>query len=105
GFFAEHRKRALPFLPRSVGIVTSKTGAAIHDIMVRIRERMPALPVYLVDVRVQGEGAAQEIAEGVALLDRSKLVDVIIVARGGGSLEDLWAFNEEVVVKAIFASA
>ncbi|MBN8549400.1 MAG: exodeoxyribonuclease VII large subunit [Deltaproteobacteria bacterium] len=104
GFFAEHRKRKLPFLPRAVGVVTSKTGAVIHDIMVRFRERMPSLQVYLVDVKVQGEGAAQEIAAGIAQLDKSKLVDVIIVARGGGSLEDLWAFNEEVVVKAIFAS-
>ena len=104
GFFAEHRKRKLPFLPRAVGVVTSRTGAVIHDIMVRFRERMPGLQVYLVDVKVQGEGAAQEIAAAVGYLDRSKLVDVIIVARGGGSLEDLWAFNEEVVVKAIFAS-
>jgi exodeoxyribonuclease VII large subunit len=103
GFFAEHRKRRLPFLPRAVGIVTSKTGAVIHDIMVRFRERMPCLPVYLVDVKVQGEGAAAEIAAGIRQLDKSKLVDVIIVARGGGSLDDLWAFNEEAVVKAIFA--
>ncbi len=103
GFFAEHRKRPLPFLPRAVGIVTSGAGAALHDIMVRIRERMPSLQVYLADVRVQGEGAAQEIAAGIQSLDRSKLVDVIIVGRGGGSLEDLWAFNEEIVVKAIFA--
>lgn len=105
GFFAEHRKRKLPFLPRAVGVVTSRTGAVIHDIMVRFRERMPGMQVYLVDVKVQGEGAAQEIAAAVSYLDQSKLVDVIIVARGGGSLEDLWAFNEEVVVKAIFASA
>lgn len=105
GFFAEQRKRRLPFLPRAVGVVTSRSGAVIHDIMVRIRERMPSLQVYLVDTKVQGEGAAEEIAAGVRLLDRSKLVDVIIVARGGGSLEDLWAFNEEVVVKAIFASS
>lgn len=105
GFFAEHRKRKLPFLPRAVGVVTSRSGAVIHDIMVRFRERMPSMQVYLVDVKVQGDGAAQEIAAGIAYLDQSKLVDVIIVARGGGSLEDLWAFNEEIVVKAIFASS
>jgi exodeoxyribonuclease VII large subunit len=105
GFFAEHRKRKLPYLPRALGVVTSKTGAVIHDIMVRIRDRMPNLQVYLVDVKVQGEGAAAQIAAGVKFLDESKLVDVIIVARGGGSLEDLWAFNEELVVKAIFASS
>lgn len=105
GFFAKHRKRPLPFLPRAVGIVTSKSGAALHDIMVRIRERMPSLPVYLADCKVQGDGAAQQIVSGIECLDKSKLVDVIIVARGGGSLEDLWAFNEEIVVKAIFASS
>jgi len=104
GFFALDRKRSLPFLPKAVGVVTSKTGAVIHDIMVKIRERMPQIPVFLVDARVQGEGSAEEIAAGIKLLNRSELVDVIIVARGGGSLEDLWSFNEEVVVKAVFAS-
>lgn len=104
GLFAMERKRRLPFLPTSIGVVTSASGAVIHDIMVRIRNRMPALKVFLMDVRVQGPGAAQEIAEGVKLLGASGLVQAIIVARGGGSLEDLWAFNEEVVVRAIFAS-
>jgi exodeoxyribonuclease VII large subunit len=104
GLFAPERKRTLPFLPKSIGVVTSKTGAVIHDIMIRISERMPSLKVYLVDVRVQGPGAAQEIADGIRLLNERSEVDVIIVARGGGSLEDLWAFNEEVVVRAIFAS-
>ena len=104
GFFAEERKRALPMLPAAIGVVTSGTGAVIHDIMVRIRERMPNLRVYLENVRVQGEGAAEEIAAGVKRLSDSGQVEVIIVARGGGSLQDLWAFNEEVLVKAIFAS-
>lgn len=104
GLFAPERKRPIPFFPKAVGVVTSKTGAVIHDIMVKIQGRMPAMPVFLVDARVQGEGAAEEIAAGVQQLDASGLVDVIIVARGGGSLEDLWAFNEEVVVRAIFAS-
>lgn len=104
GFFDEGRKRPLPFMPKAVGVVTSKTGAAIHDIMVKIRERMPQQKVYLVDARVQGPGAAEDVARGIKLLSESNLVDVIIAGRGGGSLEDLWCFNEEVVVKAIFAS-
>jgi exodeoxyribonuclease VII large subunit len=103
GFFAPERKRPLPFMPRAVGIVTSKTGAVIHDMMVKIRERFPSMVVYLSETRVQGEGAAAEISEALRKLDASDLVDVIIVARGGGSLEDLWAFNEEEVVKAVFA--
>ena len=104
GLFDEDRKRQIPLFPKAVGVVTSKTGAVIHDIMVKVKERMPSMPVYLVDARVQGEGAAQEIAEGIELLNRFGKVDVIIVARGGGSLEDLWAFNEEPVVRAVFAS-
>lgn len=104
GLFGAERKRKIPFFPRAVGVVTSAKGAVIHDMMVKFRERMPALKVFLVDVRVQGEGAAQEIAEGIRTLNESGLVETIIVARGGGSLEDLWAFNEEVVVRAIFAS-
>jgi len=104
GLFAPERKRPLPPFPTALGVVTSKSGAVIHDIMVKVRERMPSLKVYLVDVRVQGEGASEEIAAGVRLLNERGEVDVIIVARGGGSLEDLWAFNEEEVVRAIFAS-
>ncbi len=103
GLFAPERKRRLPFLPRAVGIVTSKTGAVIHDMMVKIRERFPSMPVYLSDTRVQGEGAAEEIVKALRALESSGHVDVIIVARGGGSLEDLWAFNEEVLVRAVFA--
>lgn len=104
GLFSDQRKRELPFLPAAIGVVTSGSGAVIHDIMVKIRERMPNLKVYLEDARVQGEGAAQEIADGVNALSASGKVDVIVVARGGGSLEDLWPFNEELVVRAIFAS-
>ena len=103
GLFSPDRKRAIPFLPQAVGIVTSKTGAVIHDMMVKIRERFPSMVVYLADTRVQGDGSAREIAEAIRQLDRSGLVDVIIVARGGGSLEDLWAFNEEEVVRSVFA--
>lgn len=102
GFFSVERKRPLPFLPRAVGLVTSRTGAVLHDMMVKLRERFPSMVVYLSETRVQGDGAAQEIATAIKKLDESNLVDVIIVARGGGSLEDLWAFNEEPVVKAVF---
>jgi exodeoxyribonuclease VII large subunit len=104
GLFTVERKRALPFFPRTIGVVTSHSGAVIHDIMVKIRERMPCTQVSLIDVRVQGEGAAQEIADAVARFNDLACVEVIIVARGGGSLQDLWAFNEEPVVRAIFAS-
>ena len=105
GFFSLERKRPLPFLPRAVGLVTSKTGAVLHDMMVKLRERFPSMIVYLSETRVQGDGAAKEISAAIRKLDESKLVDVIIVARGGGSLEDLWAFNEEEVVKAVFAAS
>ncbi len=105
GLFSPERKRRIPYLPKAVGVVTSHTGAVIQDIMVKIRERLPAMSIYLAPVRVQGKGSAEEIANGIRLLNRSKQVDVIIVGRGGGSKEDLWAFNEEVVVRAIVASA
>jgi exodeoxyribonuclease VII large subunit len=104
GLFESSRKRKLPFLPRAIGIVTSKSGAAISDIMTRLSARMPQLPVYLVDVRVQGDGAALQIAKAISYFNSLSLVDVLIVTRGGGSLEDLWAFNEEVVVRAVFSS-
>lgn len=104
GIFDPTRKRPIPFFPKAIGVVTSASGAVIHDIMVKIKERMPSLLVYLVDVRVQGEGAAKEIADGIKLLNEHGKVDAMIVGRGGGSLEDLWAFNEEEVVRAVFAS-
>ncbi|MDC0358664.1 exodeoxyribonuclease VII large subunit [Oligoflexia bacterium] len=104
GLFAEERKRQIPFFPTAVGIVTSRSGAVIHDMMTKMRERMPNIKVFLVDVRVQGDGAAEEIAKGINVFSKAGVVDVVIVARGGGSLEDLWAFNEEVVAQAIFAS-
>lgn len=103
GLFAPERKRKLPLLPKKIGIVTSVQGAVIHDIEVRIRKRMPHLEVVVCDVKVQGEGAAKEIAAGIQRLQEMDL-DVIIVARGGGSLEDLWSFNEEVVVRAVYGS-
>lgn len=104
GLFAPQRKRLLPFLPESIGIVTSEKGAAIHDMARILAERFPDRRIVVRPVRVQGKGAAEEIAAGIADLGHSGNVDVIIVGRGGGSLEDLWAFNEEVVARAIFAS-
>jgi len=102
GLFDPASKIPLPFLPRGVGIVTSPTGAVIQDIFRVIRRRFPNMPLFLVPVKVQGEGAAAEIARGIRRLDGDDRVDVIIVARGGGSLEDLWAFNEEITARAIF---
>jgi exodeoxyribonuclease VII large subunit len=105
GLFAEERKRPLPPFPGTVGVVTSASGAAIHDILHVLRRRHAGVRVLLRPVRVQGEGAAMEIAEAIADLNRFGEPDVLIVGRGGGSLEDLWAFNEECVARAIHASA
>ncbi len=103
GLFDLERKLPLPFIPRGVGVVTSPTGAVIKDIFRVIRRRFVNMPIYLVPAKVQGEGAAAEIAAGIKRLNSDSRVDVIIVARGGGSLEDLWAFNEEAVARAISA--
>lgn len=105
GLFDKSRKRSLPFLPRRVGVVTSLSGAAIRDILTILFRRCPLLHVIIVPVLVQGEGAALQIAEGLRSLSASGLVDVIIVGRGGGSLEDLWCFNEEDVVRSVAESA
>ncbi|MEE9549742.1 MAG: exodeoxyribonuclease VII large subunit [Candidatus Binatia bacterium] len=104
GLFAAERKRPLPFLPRAIGIVTSLRGAALQDMLRILDDRFPDRRVVIYPVKVQGEGAALEIAQGVRDLGGSGLVDVLIVGRGGGSLEDLWAFNEEVVARAIFTA-
>ena len=101
GLFAPERKIPLPFIPKGVGVVTSPTGAVIKDIYRVIRRRFRNMPIYLVPVKVQGDGAAKEIVTGIERLNADSRVDVIIVARGGGSLEDLWAFNEEPVARAI----
>jgi len=101
GLFSAERKRALPPFPRSVGIVTSASGAAIQDIFNIMQRRAPDVHLLLCPVRVQGDGAAEEIAEAVRNLNRYGSLDVLIVGRGGGSMEDLWAFNEEVVARAI----
>ena len=103
GLLAPERKRALPRFPEAVGVVTSLVGAALADILTVIRRRAPWTRVIVRGARVQGEGAGEEVAEAIQALGGSGLVEVLIVARGGGSLEDLWAFNEEVVARAIVA--
>ncbi|MCK4342463.1 MAG: exodeoxyribonuclease VII large subunit [Phycisphaerae bacterium] len=108
GLFAASRKRPLPRIPERIAVVTSPSGAAIRDILQTVRRRYPALEILLFPVRVQGEGAAEEIAAAVGALNKHAEalggIDVAIVGRGGGSLEDLWPFNEEVVARAIAAS-
>ena len=104
GLFAPERKRPLPFLPRIIGIVTSGRGAALHDMLRILTDRFSQRRIILRPVQVQGDGAARDIAAGIAELNRLGGVDVLIVGRGGGSLEDLWAFNEEIVARAIHAS-
>lgn len=104
GLFAKERKRALPKFPRRIVLVTSPTGAAVRDMVQVISRRWRAIELLVWPVRVQGFGSAQEIAGAIASVNRLRDVDVMIVGRGGGSLEDLWAFNEEAVARAIFAS-
>lgn len=101
GLFDDGRKRPLPNLPRRIGIVTSPTGAAVADMLRILERRFDGLHILLYPAQVQGDGAARQIAAGVRYFSNSKAVDVVIVGRGGGSLEDLWAFNEEVVARAI----
>lgn len=103
GYFDQEAKQPIPLLPRRVGVVTSPTGAVIHDIFRVTRRRFPNMDLLLCPVKVQGEGAAEEIARGIGMLSAVPDVDVIIVGRGGGSMEDLWAFNEEIVADAIYA--
>ncbi len=105
GLFDPSRKRPLPKFPRRIAFVTSPTGAAIRDFLEVLRRRWAGVEVLVVPARVQGEGAAAEIAAGIQLANRIRpSIDVLVVGRGGGSLEDLWAFNEEVVVRAVAAS-
>jgi exodeoxyribonuclease VII large subunit len=103
GLFDPSRKRQLPQFPKVVGVVTSPTGAVLHDIQNVLSRRYPLARLVISPTQVQGEGAAASIASALELLDRDGGCDVIIVARGGGSLEDLWAFNEEIVARAIYA--
>jgi exodeoxyribonuclease VII large subunit len=104
GWFDAARKKPLPKLPKRIGVVTSPTGAVIQDILYVLTRRFSGFQVVLNPVKVQGEGAAQEIAQAIYDFNRHDLADVLIVGRGGGSIEDLWAFNEEIVAKAIFES-
>ncbi len=105
GWFAPERKKRLPRFPRRIALVTSPTGAAIRDMLRIIPRRWPAAEICLHPVAVQGDGAAAQIASAIGQINRWRSADVLIVGRGGGSLEDLWAFNEEVVAEAIFRSA
>ena len=106
GLFAAERKRPLPKFPARIGLITSPTGAAIRDVLHVVQRRNPALEIILAPARVQGQGAAEEIAEAIRTLNAfNSPLDLILVTRGGGSLEDLWAFNEEIVARAIFESA
>lgn len=107
GLFAPSAKRPLPYLPRTIGVITSPTGAVIRDILHRLADRFPS-HVLVWPVLVQGQGAAEQVADALAgfnAMQENQRPDVLIVARGGGSIEDLWAFNEEIVVRAIAASA
>jgi exodeoxyribonuclease VII large subunit len=105
GLFAADRKRELPSFPRAIGIVTSPAAAALRDVLTTLARRAPMVPVILYPAQVQGEAAAAQIARAVETANSRAEVDVLIVCRGGGSLEDLWAFNEEVVARAIAASS
>ena len=102
GLFAPEHKKVLPRLPKRIGIISSPSGAVLHDILMTLRRRFPAIPVLLYPVPVQGAGAAEEIARTIHLAAQRQECDALILARGGGSLEDLWAFNEEVVARAVY---
>jgi len=105
GLFLQDRKRPLPRFPKRIGFVTSPQGAAIHDFLEVLRRRWPQMNVLVIPAKVQGSGAAEEIAQGIDLANRIEPpLDVLVVGRGGGSIEDLWAFNEEIVVRAVAAS-
>lgn len=105
GLFASERKQALPMNPKTVGIITSPVGAAVRDVITVSRRRNRGIKLLLFPVKVQGEGAAKEIARAISFFNKHNLADVLIVGRGGGSIEELWAFNEEGTVRAVAASA
>lgn len=104
GLFADTRKKPIPRYPRAVGVITSPTGAAVRDILITLQRRSPATPIVLYPAAVQGVHAAPTIVQAIETMNRLQEVDVLIVGRGGGSLEELWAFNEEAVARAIAAS-
>lgn len=104
GLFDENKKKRIPMLPKSIGVITSKTGAVIRDIINVTTRRFPNVNIKLYPASVQGKGAAETIVKGLKYFNQARNVDVIIVARGGGSLEDLWPFNEEITARAIYES-
>lgn len=104
GYFDERHKQPLPQFVKKIGVVTSPSGAVIRDIITTVSRRFPGVEILLFPTKVQGEGASQEVAANIALANEREDLDLLIVGRGGGSIEDLWAFNEEVVVQAIFES-
>ena len=104
GLFDETHKKKIPFMPKIIGVLTSNTGAVIRDIINVSTRRNPNVYIRLLPVPVQGEGASQKIAKAIKIMNEKKLADVIILARGGGSLEDLWPFNEEIVARSIYES-
>lgn len=104
GLFDQERKKTLPFIPRCIGVITSPEGAAIHDFIRVALDRFPELRIRVFPAPVQGKGAERHLAQGVEFFNRVKPVDVILLTRGGGSIEDLWPFNEEILARAIAAS-
>lgn len=104
GLFDEKYKKPIPFMPKTIGVLTSNTGAVIRDIINVSTRRNPNVNIRLYPVPVQGSGAGEKIAEGIELMNKNKLADVLIIGRGGGSIEDLWPFNEEIVARAMFNS-
>ena len=104
GYFDERHKQKIPLMPKTIGVLTSQTGAVIRDIINVSTRRNPNVVIKLLPVPVQGEGAAEKIADGIRLMNEKNIADVLILARGGGSLEDLWPFNEEIVAHAIYNS-
>lgn len=104
GLFNEANKKALPSLPKHIGVITSPTGAAIHDVLSVLERRFPGIPVTVIPVAVQGKESAPQIVKAIDLANRAGLFDVLLLTRGGGSMEDLWSFNEEIVARAIFNS-
>jgi exodeoxyribonuclease VII large subunit len=104
GLFAQHRKKTIPRFPKAIGVITSPTGAAVRDIVITLHRRFPTVPILLFPVLVQGKQAASSIVKAIQYMNLQQEVDVLIVGRGGGSLEELWAFNEEAVARSIYAS-
>ncbi|MCE9633032.1 MAG: exodeoxyribonuclease VII large subunit, partial [Methylophilales bacterium] len=103
GLFAPEKKRPLPAFPKQIGIVTSPDAAALHDVLTTLRRRMPSIPIVLYPTPVQGKGSAETIVAAINQASQRSECDVLIVCRGGGSMEDLWSFNEEIVARAIAA--